>query len=74
MTVGELKVLLEGISDDTLLLTYDVDEGAWYSPCNVGCQVARLTRVASDGPRYTTLYDRENEYIPDDKMITAFLI
>lgn len=49
-------------------------EGAWYSPCNVGCQVAWLTRVASDGPRYTTLYDRENEYIPDDKMITAFLI
>ena len=74
MTVGELKVLLEGISDDTLLLTYDADDGAWYSPCDVGRYVVWNCWDMLDRPGYRIVYGTENEYIPDDKMITAFLI
>jgi hypothetical protein len=74
MTVGELKVLLEGISDDTLLLTYDADDSAWYSPCGVGRYVVWNCWDMPDRHGYSIVYDTENEQVPVDKMVTAFLI
>ena len=74
MTVGELKVLLEGISDDTLILTYDVYEGARYSPRGIGQYVVWNCWDMLGSHGYNIVYDTENEQVPVDKRITAFLI